>query len=111
MDLIERNLRYFIENHKDIYEAYMEYGKLIHEEGGPLDEKTKRLIKVATSATSQHHYAVKTHIRKALKAGCTKEEIEHAILLIAPTAGFPTAMEAIVALREEQGEEEPLRDK
>jgi len=28
-----------------------------------------------------------------MNAGCTKDEIEHAILLVAPTAGFPKMME------------------
>lgn len=36
MNLIERNLKYIIENHGDIYESYQEYGKKIHNEGGPL---------------------------------------------------------------------------
>jgi alkylhydroperoxidase/carboxymuconolactone decarboxylase family protein YurZ len=37
---------------------------------------------------------------KALDAGCTPEELEHTILLLAPTAGFPRMMEAMERLRE-----------
>ena len=40
-DVIEKNLKYFIENHGEIYDAYENYGKLIHEKGGPLDDKTR----------------------------------------------------------------------
>ncbi|HHU32209.1 MAG TPA: carboxymuconolactone decarboxylase family protein, partial [Clostridia bacterium] len=36
--------------------------------------------------------------------GCSREEIEHAIMLVAPTAGFPKTMEGILILREEMGE-------
>ena len=37
---------------------------------------------------------------KARDAGCTPEELEHAILLLAPTAGFPRMVEALERLRE-----------
>lgn len=99
VDSIEKNLKYFMENHREIYDAYEHYGKLVHENGGPLDEKTRWLIKVALSTDSQYEYALRTHILKALKSGCTKEEIEHAILLVGPTAGFPKTMKGIMILR------------
>ena len=110
MSLVERNLNYFIEKHGDIYESYQEYGKKIHEVGGPLEEKTKRLIKVAISATIQNQYSLTTHIKKALKSGCTMEEIEHTVLLVAPTVGFPAMMKAIISIREELGEETSPRE-
>lgn len=99
LDSTEHNLRYFTQHHESIYKAYEEYGRLVHEEGGPLDEKTCWLIKVAISTECQHPRALKTHILKAFKSGCTKEEIEHAILLVAPSAGFPKTMSGILALR------------
>lgn len=99
MDAVEKNLKYFTEHHEKIYNAYEQYGKLIHEEGGPLTEKTRWLIKVALSTESQYPFALRTHILKALKSGCTREEIEHAILLVAPTAGFPKTMNGVLILR------------
>jgi AhpD family alkylhydroperoxidase len=99
LDVIEKNLKYFIENHGEIYDAYENFGRLVHTEGGPLDEKTRWLIKVALSTNSQYEYALRTHIQKALKHGCTKEEIEHAILLVAPTCGFPKMMQGLLILR------------
>ena len=101
MNSIQKNLKYFTDKHGDIYEAYSSYGKAIDENGGPLEEKTKRLIKVAVSATIQNEYSLTTHIKKALKAGCSLEEIEHTLLLIAPTVGFPAMMKALMSLREE----------
>jgi len=99
-DIIVENLKYLTENHTEIYEAYQNYGKLVHEKGGPLDAKTRWLIKVALSTEGQHEYSLRTHILKALKSGCTKEEVEHAILLVAPTAGFPKMMEGLLILRQ-----------
>lgn len=104
MDIIEENLKYFIDKHGKIYEAYEDYGKLLHYEGGPLDEKTRWLIKVSLSTACQYKYALRTHIIKAIKVGCSREEIEHAIMLVAPTAGFPKTMEGLLILREEMGE-------
>ena len=101
MKKVDGNLEYFKTHHREIYDAYQNFGKTLHEKGGPLDEKTRWLIKVVVSATSEYPYALQTHINKALQNGCTKEEIEHALLLIAPTAGFPKTMEGIMALREE----------
>jgi len=99
------NLMYMKALHTDVYKAYEAYGKVVHESGGPIDEKSRWLIKVAISAVEQYPYAIRTHIHKALNAGCTRTEIEHAILLIAPTAGFPKAMEAIMILRDELDQE------
>jgi 4-carboxymuconolactone decarboxylase len=100
LDSTEKNLKYLIENHGEIYEAYENFGKLVHEKGGPIDEKTRWLIKIALSACCQYEHALTTHILKALKCGCTKEEIEHAILLVAPTSGFPKMMQGLLIFRD-----------
>lgn len=98
-DAITENLKYLTDNHAEIYSAYETFGRLVHEKGGPLHEKTRWLIKVALSH-SQNEYSLKTHINKALNSGCTEEEIEHAILLVAPTCGFPTMMKGLMVFRE-----------
>jgi len=96
----DENFNYFKEKHSEIAAAYDRFGQLVHEQGGPLDAKTRWLIKVAVSAASQYDFALHTHIEKALAAGCSHEEIEHSILLVAPTAGFPKAMGALMVFRE-----------
>ncbi len=101
MKKIQENLKYFTSQHKDVYDAYKEYGKTIHEKGGPLDEKTRWLIKVSVSATEGYSFALITHIQKAINAGVTLEEIEHTLLLLAPSVGFPRMMEALMIFREE----------
>jgi len=97
---IRDNLDALIEKHPELYEAYTRFGRAVHEQGGPLDERTRWLIKVATSSALGLPKAQLTHMIKALEAGCTPDELEHAILLLAPTAGFPRMMEAMERLRE-----------
>jgi len=97
---IRENLDALIESHPEIYDAYTRFGKAVHEQGGPLDERTRWLIKVATSAALGYPKAQLTHMIKALEAGCSPEELEHTILLLAPTAGFPRMMEAMERFRE-----------
>ncbi len=96
----EDNFGFFIKRHKEIAGAYEDFGKLLHLQGGPLDEKTRWLIKVSVSTTSGHDLALRTHLQKAERAGCTLEEIEHAILLTASTAGFPAMMTGLMIFRE-----------
>lgn len=99
-DVIEKNLKYLTDNHKEIYEAYENFGKLVYEKGGPLEEKCRWLIKIVLSTHCNNEFSLRTHILKALHAGCTKEEIEHAILLVAPTCGFPTMMKGLMIFRQ-----------
>ena len=94
------NLKYLKEKHPDIYKSYEDFGSSIHETGGPLDEKTRWLIKIGISAASSYDFALQTHMEKAMKAGCTSEEIEHTLLLTAPSAGFPRMMSALMIFRE-----------
>jgi 4-carboxymuconolactone decarboxylase len=99
LDVTERNLKYLVENHGDMYKAYEKFGGLVHEKGGPPDQKTCWLIKIAMSTSCQYENALVTHILKALESGCTNEEIEHAIFLVSPTSGFPKMMKCLLVLR------------
>jgi 4-carboxymuconolactone decarboxylase len=74
-------------------------GEQIHDQAGTLPEKVRWLIKVAISGASRHHLALETHISKARAAGATDKEIEHTLLLLIQTVGFPTFMEAYSVLK------------
>lgn len=84
----------------EIYARQEALGKVIHEHGGPLPEKIRWLIKLAISGACNHHRALETHISKAREAGATDQEIKHALLLLVPTAGFPTFMAAFSVFRQ-----------
>lgn len=62
---------------------------------GPLDDKTSHLIQLAAAATAKSEGSVHSHTRRAIKAGATREEIYHTLLLLISTIGFPQAMAAI----------------
>jgi alkylhydroperoxidase/carboxymuconolactone decarboxylase family protein YurZ len=56
---------------------------------GPLDEKTRRFIKLGIAIGSESDGAVKSHTRRALDIGISTDEIRHAVLLGLTTIGFP----------------------
>jgi alkylhydroperoxidase/carboxymuconolactone decarboxylase family protein YurZ len=74
-------------------------GKEVHEKGGPLDVKSRWLIKIAISAACNHKRALETHIHKARAAGIDQDEIKHTLLLLIPTAGFPAFMKSYAVLK------------
>ncbi|TVR76682.1 MAG: carboxymuconolactone decarboxylase family protein [Saprospirales bacterium] len=86
----ERYLR-FMKKYPNIGKAYNDLGTAVHE-AGPLDEKTRALIKIGISGGAMLEGAFHSHIRKAIKAGATREEIQQVALLALPTIGFPSMM-------------------
>lgn len=62
---------------------------------GPLDEKTKQLVQLGAAAALRSEGAVHSHSRRALQAGATADEINHALLLLTSTIGFPTVVAAL----------------
>ncbi len=94
MSKIPKRYRMFMEKYSDVGTAYEQMGDAVHK-AGPLDDKTRALIKVAISTGARLEGAVHSHTRKALKAGCTAEEIRHAVLLSLPTLGLPSMMAAL----------------
>ena len=82
----------------EVYARHEALGMEIHENVGPLEENSRWLIKIAISAAYNHKRALATHIKKARSAGVADDEIKHALLLLIPTAGFPTFMKAYAVL-------------
>ena len=62
---------------------------------GPLDRKTTQLIQLAAAAASQTEGSVHSHTKRALAEGATREEIEHALLLLISAIGFPKSAAAL----------------
>ena len=56
---------------------------------GPLDERLRRLVKLAVAIGAHREGAVRANVRKALAIGIAKEEIEQVIALSTGTVGFP----------------------
>ena len=81
----------FTKNYPDVAEAYSALGDATHK-AGPLDEKTRALIKIAISGGSKTQGAFHAHVRKARQLGVSYDEIRHVALLSTPTIGFPNMM-------------------
>jgi AhpD family alkylhydroperoxidase len=62
---------------------------------GPLEPKVAELIQLAAAAAVHSEGAVHSHTRRAQKAGATADEINHAILLLTSTIGFPAVAAAL----------------
>ena len=80
--------------HANYFNAVEGLGKVVKKEG-PLDERTTHLIQLAAAATVHSEGSVHSHVRRALDAGVTANEIYHAIILLTSTIGFPTVVAAL----------------
>jgi 4-carboxymuconolactone decarboxylase len=67
---------------------------------GPLDERTRELVKLGMAIGGRLEGAVHSHARRALEAGATAAQIRHAVALAAPTVGFPTTVAAYTWVEE-----------
>jgi len=79
----------FKQEFPDIAKAYDELAVKCHG-WGPLDEKTRRLVKLGISIGLSSEGGVRSHARRALEEGVTADELRHAVLVALTTAGFPT---------------------
>ncbi len=84
----------FRESHAEVWEAFNALADRCHS-AGPLDEKTRRLVKVALSMGAGVEGGTHSAVRNARAAGVTQEELEHVAVLAITTIGFPAAMRAL----------------
>jgi 4-carboxymuconolactone decarboxylase len=84
----------FMKRFPAVFEGYEAMGKAAHS-GGPLDNKTRELVKLGMTIGARLEGATHSHVRKALAAGATPEEIRHAALLAISTLGLPTTVMAL----------------
>ena len=94
MSQLPKPYQQFQKDHPDVYKAYENLGE-VTSASGPLDIKTRELIKLGMAAANRSESAVHSHTHRALDAGATSEEIEHTLLLGINTLGFSTIMAAI----------------
>jgi alkylhydroperoxidase/carboxymuconolactone decarboxylase family protein YurZ len=61
---------------------------------GPLDARSAALVKLGMSIGAELEGGTHAGVRKALKAGCTPDELRHAAVLAVTTLGFPAMSRA-----------------
>ena len=88
------NFTRFRTAHPDIYDAFEELGRRVHE-SGPLSERERRLVKLGIAVAAGTEGGVHSAIRHAVDGGCSAEDIRHAVRLAITTIGWPNAMAAM----------------
>jgi 4-carboxymuconolactone decarboxylase len=94
MSKLPRSYQRFQGEFTQVWSAYENLGGAAAE-AGPLDRKVRELIKLGMAAANQTESGVHSHTHRALEAGATTEEIQHAIVLGITTIGFPSMMAAL----------------
>jgi AhpD family alkylhydroperoxidase len=75
-------------------EKHQDLGKALRE-AGPIDKKNAQLIQLGAAAAIRAEGSVHSHVKRALKAGASAEEIYHTIILLTSTIGFPAVAAAL----------------
>ncbi len=83
----------FMDEFPEIAKGYEAVATAVHD-AGPLDEKSRQLVKLALAIGTRHEGAVHAHTRRALEAGLTPEEIKQVAALAVTTLGMPNAVAA-----------------
>ncbi len=80
----------FLKRYPEIGEAWDRIGEAGKK--GPLDEKSMRLVKLATSIGALREGAVRAGVRKALAEGISRAEVEQVLALAVGAIGFPASV-------------------
>jgi len=83
----------FQDQHPELIRAYEELGAACRA-AGPLDRKSASLVKLAIAIGAGLEGGTHSAVRKALQAGCTRDELIHVAILATTTLGFPAMMRA-----------------
>jgi alkylhydroperoxidase/carboxymuconolactone decarboxylase family protein YurZ len=94
----------FITSHPEVANAYKALGDACHT-SGPLDARTRALVKLGIALGLRHEGAVHSHTRKALEAGASAAEVRHVVLLATTTIGFPAMMAGLSWVQDVLGKE------
>ena len=93
-ETLPEHFQSFVRDYPQVWEAHQQLTEACAQ-GGPLDRKTRELIKVGISGAANQITALQRHAVMAVQAGATKEEVYQTILLLITTVGFPRASAAL----------------
>lgn len=86
--------RNFAARHKAVWTAYETLGAEAAA-AGPLDARTRRLVKLALAIGAQAQGATSSHARRAKADGASLAEMHHVAALAVTTLGLPAAVRAM----------------
>ena len=93
-ETLPEHFQHFIRNYPEVWEAHQKLSEACAR-SGPLDRKTRELIKVGIAGAAQQITALQRHAVMAVQAGATQEEVYQTVLLLITTIGFPRASAAL----------------
>ena len=93
------NYSWLVSKFDKVLQSHQELGKAVRE-AGPIDEKTGHLIQLAAAAAVRSEGGVHSHVKRALQAGATADDIYHSLILLTSTIGFPTVAASLSWARE-----------
>ncbi|UYG00284.1 MULTISPECIES: carboxymuconolactone decarboxylase family protein [unclassified Halomonas] len=82
------------DEYPDVWSAYAALGKACAE-AGPMEARSRRLVKLALAVGNRSEGAVHSHVRRGLEEGISAEELKQVAMLAVPTIGFPAAVAAL----------------
>ncbi len=97
-----KTLTDFEKNFPEIWKAYGWLRDACDHEG-PLDQKTRELVKIGIETACVRKGGLAAHVRRAQKAGASKGEVFQAILLAAPLVGLPAVLDAFLVAKKHLG--------
>lgn len=81
-------------SHPKVWERFTSLAEACHE-AGPLDEKTRRIVKLALAIAADSEGGTHSAVRHCAEAGISLSEMEHVVILSITTLGFPAAGRAL----------------
>jgi len=91
---LPEHFKKFVDRYPDIWEAHQKLTEA-SAECGPLDRKTRELIKIGISAAANLETAVERHAVMAVQEGAKEEEVYQAVMQLVTIVGFPRASAAL----------------
>ncbi|AMD00783.1 MULTISPECIES: carboxymuconolactone decarboxylase family protein [Halomonas] len=82
------------DDYPEVWQAFASLGKACAE-AGPLDARTRRLVKLALAVGSGSEGAVHSHMRRAMDEGIEPEALKQVAMLAIPTLGLPGGVAAL----------------
>ena len=97
---LPKQVESFKKLYPQVWEEFKKLGERCHE-AGPLDERSRRLVKLALSIGAGLEGAAHSAVRHARQTGLSQEEINHVAALAVSTLGLPSAVRAFSWINEE----------
>jgi alkylhydroperoxidase/carboxymuconolactone decarboxylase family protein YurZ len=91
----------FRQQYPKVWQAFSELADECHS-AGPLDDKNRKLIKVALALGAGLEGATHSAVRHALDEGVMQEELSQVAVLAITTLGYPSAMRALSWIRDHE---------